>query len=208
MEPALQKCLDEVNSCTKCAGICEAIGPYGQDIGLNYIDPVFPVEVLFVAESPPPVKDNFFYNEKATDTRFRERLFKLINLAGMKTANSIEEFNLRGYYLADTINCRWNKDKKKVKQPSQKQLDTFTSNCLNFMRIQLELLKPKSIVFMGKLAEEARNSKSLRTIVSELKISDKHIIEIPFIITAPVKTEIFVKKLSVLSCFGIETNSS
>jgi hypothetical protein len=204
MESTLQTFLYKVNSCSKCEGICEAIGPYGQDIGLNYVVPVIPVEIFFVAESPPSMKGNFFYNEKATDTCFRKRLFNLINLAGLKTVNSTKEFNSRGYYLTDTINCRWNKNKKAVKQPSQKQLDRITSNCINFLKIQLEALKPKSIVFMGKLAKKARRSKALMSVISELEIIDTRIIEIPFILTAPVKTEVFVKKLSVLNNLGAD----
>lgn len=205
MKSTLQKCLKEVNACSKCMGICKAVGPYGKDIGLDYVTPKIPVEIFFVAESPPSNKGNFFYNEQATDTRFRKRLFKLINLAGLKPVNSIKEFNSRGYYLADTINCRWNKNKKEAKQPSPKQLNKIISNCLFYLRIQLEVLKPKSIVFMGKLAERVNNYEELQSTISKLEIINSRVIEMPFILTAPVKTEVLVEKLSALKELGISS---
>ncbi|MCP3923586.1 MAG: hypothetical protein GY714_13485 [Desulfobacterales bacterium] len=193
MKQILENCLKEVKSCTKCSEICEAIGSYGKDIALDYITPKIPSEIVFVAESPPSNKGNFFYNKQATDTRFRNRLFKLINLAGLGTINSIDEFNSKGYYLADTINCRWNKNKNESKQPSPKELDTIISNCTFHLKNQLEILKPKSIVFIGKVAEKIKHSEELQSVINS------KIVEMPFILTAPVKTEVLVEKLSELN---------
>ena len=202
MHPALENCLAEVRNCERCAGICHAIGPYGTNIALNYIEPIVPTEVVFVAESPPDKKGNFFYEPAASDTRFRNRLFELIEKAGLKPVKTVCEFTARGYYLADAINCGWNKNEAAARQPTPKKMDEILGNCLGYLETQLRYLRPKSVVFMGKLSEKAVDSEFVSRILTELKIPEERIVKMPFITTAPVKTDSLVEKLKPLAGIG------
>ena len=205
MATGLAKLCDDVLGCNKCEGICNAIFPYGKEIGLSYLDPKIPAEVLFVAESPPGSpgsRENFFYNEESQDPRFRERLFKLIALAGLKPTSGVLEFNSRGYYLADAINCRWNKDREDVRQPSANQLEKIINNCSEHLFVQIQTLKPKAVVLLGKVAQKAGESPDILRVFRQLNIAEQNIVRMPFILTAPVKTEDLVAKLKMLSGMG------
>jgi hypothetical protein len=194
-------CVDVVG-CNKCEGISSAVFPYGREIGLSYVKPKLPAEVIFVAESPPGSRENFFYNEKSLDISFRERLFKLINLAGLKPVSSVAEFNTRGFYLADAINCRWNKNRTDEQQPSKKQLNIIINNCVEHLVNQIQALKPKAVVFLGKVAQKAGESQKVQEVLGHLNIPKRNIVRMPFILTAPVETEDLVTKLKVLSGMG------
>lgn len=196
----LVQCQNNVMNCFKCANISPAIGPVGRDIGLNYVVPTVPVEVLFIAESPPANNLNFFYNQIAANTRFRNRLFTLINLAGLKPVQNINQFNTRGYYLADAINCGWNKAIRP--QPTQRQKTLILGNCLAYLEAQLRCLQPKAVVMMGNVAKMAGNKPQISKALAELNIPSERVIKIPFITTAPVTTKFLVDELSKLKGMG------
>jgi hypothetical protein len=88
-----------------------------------------------IAESPPKPGNGFFYDQ-SSESKFRDVLFDYINLSGLGFVNSIEEFSNKGYYLADVINCRWDKDKQK--QISNKAAGT----CAQYLAKQIGLFKP------------------------------------------------------------------
>ena len=191
---------EKVRACDKCKGICEAIFPHGKDIGIDYAPLTPPIKIMFVAESPPGSADNFFYNSNAQDTRFRKRLFKLINESGLGSVHTLDDFNQHSFYLADAINCRWNKSegsngKKLFKQPTSTALKVIAKNCLPYLTAQIDLLKPQSIVFMGEMAKNASHQGAVQAAINSLGLRDSQLVRMPFILTAPVKTEVLVSSL-------------
>jgi hypothetical protein len=108
----IKRCVMECRLCNdfETKGICIT----HKEIGLNYAYPKkAPITILFVAESPPAQGKGFFYDESHNNTIFRDTLFEYINLAGLGPVHGLQEFNNKGYYLADAINCRWDKSKQK-----------------------------------------------------------------------------------------------
>jgi uracil-DNA glycosylase len=196
MLDSLASIRDKVLTCTRCEGLSQAIYPFGKEIGLAYVRPRIPTEILFVAESPPGRQGSFFYDNRSPEPRFRNRLFQLITKSGLGPVRTIEEFNEKGYYLADVINCRW--EKSVSKNPNE--LVTIRQNCLGYLSDQIQILRPRGMVFMGAEARKALNTAEIGSLIRELNISRERIIEIPFILTAPVKTEDIVEKMRVLSC--------
>lgn len=190
MRQSLIRLRSDIEQCNKCKGLSKsgAICRFGKAIGLTYNNaPKVPLKILFVAESPP--KKNFFYDETC-DNAFRSKLFNLLKEADVASINNIEEFNERGYFLADAINCRWDKKKKPIGQ-----LTKIRQNCSEYFKRHLLALKPKSIVLIGKQAKLSYIY--LKDIFPSI-MNNVNVIEIPFILTAPVKKEIIVKKLKRL----------
>lgn len=139
-----------------------------------------PIKIMFIAESPPKLGNGFFYDDIYINSRFREKLFSLINKSNLGPVNTLKEFNNKAYYLADAINCRW--DKKKKKTLSKK---VFT-NCSVFLFKQIELLKPKNIIAMGNRAHQSLAYKNISSLISDLNC---HVIKISFILTASNETD-------------------
>lgn len=162
----------------------QAIYPFGKAIGLTYCEPKVPLRILFVAESPPA--NGFFYDQK--HNTFRNRLFFLINQADLhpKPLTTIKQFNERGYFLADAINCRWDKS-----GPAGK-LTTIRNNCSEHLKNLIIAMKPQAIVLMGRHARLSFRNLNYKP------VSTKLVIEIPFILTAPVRTEVLVDELKRL----------
>ncbi len=141
-----------LSECRLCQGLDRSGGLCidKKEIGLNYMYPLnIPIKILFVAESPPKPGNGFFYDETSRNTLFRETVFDLINSAGFGPVTKLYEFNQKGYYLADAINCRWDKGK------SQHLRTGVYLNCSKYLEQQINLFKPECIVAMGA---KARNS--------------------------------------------------
>ena len=100
-----------IQQCKKCQGISnDALRVANKEVGLSYLYPQnIPIRIMFIAESPPAPGKGFFYDSRSSNTSFRDKLFKLINEAGLGYVGTITEFNSKGYYLADAINCRYGK---------------------------------------------------------------------------------------------------
>jgi len=185
---------DAVISCTQCEGLSPAIYPFGKALGLQYVSPVVPLNILFVAESPPA--EGFFYDEHdGTPARFRRRLFDLINLADLGPVDSIASFNRRGYFLADAINCRWDKSVKPTGQ-----LSAIKRNCSRHLRSHITALRPKAIVLMGNIASDVFDHCGFGEDSggNGLGGATHKIVRIPFITTAPVPTAMIVGQLRLL----------
>ena len=190
MNKELQELCSGIEGCTKCENLSQAIYPLGKAIGLTYVEPKIPCRVLFVAESPPAA--GFFYDTTPVQSPFRNRLFRLINEAGLPPANTIQEFNERGYFLGDAINCRWDKS-----EPTG-SLSKIRSNCSEHLKNLVVALNPQAVVLMGKTAKLSYRA------LDYSHPSVRLVIEIPFITTTPVPTEVFIselKKLAMLSVF-------
>ncbi|MFC1680345.1 uracil-DNA glycosylase family protein [Pseudomonadota bacterium] len=174
--------LESINNCSLCEGQSEAIYPFGKAIGLSYVQPVPPVSILFLAESPP--HRGFFYEDG--ESQFRRRLFDLINLSGLGTVESISDFNQHKFYMADAINCRWNKNIR-----SKRNVKKIVSNCAEHLSAQIDLLKPERILAMGKTAQDALE---LTATTHKPRLT----VHAPFILTAPVSTSALVDKFRLL----------
>ncbi|MFH1490810.1 MAG: uracil-DNA glycosylase family protein [Pseudomonadota bacterium] len=175
-----------VLECSLCNGLdgTGALCISQKEIGLNYqYPPNVPIKILFVAESPPKPGNGFFYDESTGRHMFRQRLFTLINAAGLGTVNSLREFTSRGYYLADALNCRWDKTKKKSLSSK------IFKNCSRYLEEQIRLFRPCFIVAMGNKAKEAVNDRNVSKTIRELGIPDKNIIRMSFILVARTETD-------------------
>ena len=165
----------------KNCNICKGLDTKGglcvdtKEIGLDYMFPkCIPIKIFFIAESPPAPGKGFFYDESSLNTKFREKLFELINASGLGLVNNLSDFNQKGYYLADAINCRW--DKNKAKYLNKK----IFSNCSIFLKQQINLFKPISIVVMGKNAKTSLRLKNVSSAIQRLNIQETNIVEMTF----------------------------
>ena len=173
-------------------------------IGLTYVKPKTPLEILFIAESPPEI--GFFYDPASPNNAFREKLFKLLNKAtpwpsDLRPIVSIDDFNDRGYFLADAINCRWRKygDKSPGEKSGKKlaiPLDKVLMECSGYLYWQIVNLMPRVIVLVGTTAANAYYSIHERLRQSkDLDIQKVLVLQMPFILTAPVHEKHFVNRL-------------
>jgi len=155
-----------------------------KEFGLNYFyPPSIPIEIMFVAESPPAPGKGFFYDKDSTNKKFRNKLFKLLNKSGLGSVHSLNDFTKKGYYLADAINCRWDKSKKKSLPK------TVFQNCSFHLAKQIKLFKPNFIVAMGCNAQISLTFHKPRMAINDLAIPDENIIEMAFILVAPNETD-------------------
>ncbi len=161
------KIVKSVKACRLCDGIDKKGGLCisEKEIGLAYMHPVnSPIKIFFIAESPPKPGHGFFYDEKSLNTAFRRKIFELINLANLGQVSDLLDFNGKGYYLADSINCRWDK-KKKAALPKR-----IFRNCSIYLEEQLRLLRPQWIVAMGGKAKETLAFENIESTIKEMKI--------------------------------------
>jgi len=100
------------------------------------------MRTLVIGESPPPShKESFFYNLGAFD---RLRLSTRF-VFGWELDNGglLEAVKGSGIFFTASVKCR---------PPSRKELPVMRRNCLYVLREELELLKPKMVVAMGRYA--------------------------------------------------------
>jgi hypothetical protein len=146
-----------------------------KQIGLFYMYPrSIPIDVMFIAESPPKPGNGFFYDEQTKSPRFRNKLFELINSAGLGPINSLQEFTDKGFYLSDAINCRWNKDKTK-----NLSINIFR-NCSMFLENQIGLFRPRFLVTMGNKAKQALTFNNVENTIREVRIPETNIVKMSF----------------------------
>jgi hypothetical protein len=177
---------ESVENCTLCTGIDEsgALCIHSKKIGLQYNHPTqLPITILFLAESPPAPGKGFFYDETSQNTKFRDKLFYLINEADLGRVETLYDFNNRGYYLADTFNCRWDKS---IKRYIPKEI---IKNCSIFLVKQIKLFRPRFIVAMGGTAKYSLKLESVLNVIDSLDIKESKIVEMSFPLTASKETD-------------------
>jgi len=106
-----------------------------------------PVEVLFVAESPPwNGKQRYFYNQDVDEqrTNLRKEVLEHLRL------NSLDEFKGKGFALIDAIKCRLNK-----RQKNNVPLKVLEVCSARFLRREISELDPKVIFVLGDSAKHA-----------------------------------------------------
>jgi len=175
-----------VNKCSLCEHLNDsgALSISKKEIGLNYIYPQeTPINIFFIAESPPRPGNGFFYDPAAINTRFRDKLFDLLNRSCCGPIDNLEDFNNKGYYLADAINCRWDKSIKR-NLPNR-----VFFNCSIYLSLQLELFKPKYIVAMGNSARNSLRFENVQRSIEILDIPESNIVGISFILVASNETD-------------------
>lgn len=175
-----------IRACDSCSDLDRtgALRINDKETGLSYMYPKYvPINVMFIAESPPRPGNGFFYNERTKYPRFRNKVFELINFAGLGPVHSLKDFNDKGFYLTDAINCRWDKDGKK-----DLSINIFR-NCSVFLKDQIKLFKPRFIVAMGNKAKQALAFDNIARSLNELGIPKKNMIKISFPIRAPNETD-------------------
>lgn len=160
---------DSIMSCNLCIGTSGL-----KETGLNYDFPKHRRKdtILLIAESPP-VK-GFFYDKSIEYSRFREKIYKLLRESGFGNISSLQEFDNKGFYLVDTINCRWD---KKI---NYKLHESIFKNCSYFLAAHIRLLKPKAIITLGKIAKEALWYENVKTEIDQLNIPFKNILALEF----------------------------
>lgn len=175
-----------IRSCKACVGMDRtgALCMDDKQTGLLYMYPKnIPINIMFIAESPPKPGNGFFYDEQTESPRFRKKIFKLINAAGLGPIHSLRDFNDKGFYLTDAINCRWNKDRKK-----DLPMKVF-KNCSVFLENQIRLFNPRFIVAMGNKAKQALTFDHITKTLDELGTPKKNMIKISFPLRAPNETD-------------------
>lgn len=186
----------QIKNCGACTGLDRSGALYMDEkqTGLYYMYPVHvPIDVMFIAESPPRPGSSFFYDEHTGMPVFRNKIFKLLNSAGLGPINSLREFTDKGFFLTDAINCRWDKSKKK-----NLPVRVFR-NCSVFLEKQIRLFKPRFIAAMGNKAKQALTFYNVETAVRELGIPDENIIKMAFPLRAVNESdEERIKKLKHL----------
>jgi hypothetical protein len=177
-----------VYACSLCKGIDRtgALCINDKNIGLSYTyyPKTVPIEILFIAESPPKPGNDFFYDESHIDVPFRNRLFKLINASGLGIIKALQDFERKGYYLADAINCRWNK-----------QIEDYLSvkvfkHCSAYLAQQIELFKPKFIVTMGNTASRSLSYPEVNEAIKKINIPEEHIIRMSLVLVASNENDV------------------
>jgi hypothetical protein len=187
----------QLKSCKSCIDLDKtgALCTDEKQIGLFYTYPrSIPINVMFIAESPPKPGNGFFYDEQTKSPRFRNRLFELIGRAGLGQVTSLQEFTDKGFYLADAINCRWDKDKKRDLSI------TIFRNCSVFLKNQIGLFRPRFLVVMGNKAKQALAFSDIKNTIKELRMPETNIIKMSFPLRAVNETdEKRIKKLKRLT---------
>jgi len=189
-----------VLNCQFCSGYTgKGLCINHKEIGLNYEFPKKErINIMFIAESPPKIGNGFFYDLSSTNNAFRKKLFKYINGTKLGTVNTVRDFTSKGYYLADAINCRWDKgDTGKSRIP-----DAIVMNCSFYLSKQIELFKPRFIVAIGNAAKEALKNNRCKEVIEKLskEYPVEDIIEMTFITTSPHETdEERIAKLKTIS---------
>jgi len=109
------------------------------------------IKCLFIAESPPGDERTFFYYPY-TGNFLRERLLGFLGIRAVGGEEGLREFQERGYFLVDAVECRVNKVGKGT-IPRE-----VINNCLNFLSAKIELARTrgaKKVVVLGSTALEA-----------------------------------------------------
>ena len=173
---ALNSLSEEIMDCQRCdRQNYRGLGIDEKQFGMMYSYPnTVPIDVLFVAESPPKPGNGFFYNEQLP-SRFRNILFGYLNESGLGPVASIAEFTAKKYYLADAMNCRWDKSEQ------QNIPKKVFMNCREYLRRQIFLFQPRIIVCMGNAATESIEAMTGIDFV-------EYTVKMSFIMTAPNET--------------------
>ena len=147
-----------------------------KETGLKYGYPNCNTEIMIIAESPPAPGKGFFYNTSSKNNRLRKKTFDLINKSNLVTQSlkSLGDFDKAGFYLADAINCRWDKSISKSLSKS-----VFT-NCSKFLIRQINLLKPRAIITFGKKAKKSIEFTDDQKIIYQINLSSTKIINLQF----------------------------
>lgn len=104
------------------------------------------VKTLAVGESPPPgQKNSFFYNLESFD-RLRLSLKLMVGELRAEDIQLLKTLFDRGVFITASIKCR---------PPSRKALPEMRKNCVWMLKKELNLLKPKRLVAMGRYAAES-----------------------------------------------------
>lgn len=177
---------NQLKSCKSCLDLDKtgALCIHEKQIGLFYTYPrSIPINVMFIAESPPKPGNGFFYDEQTKSPGFRNRVFKLLNRAGLGPISSLQEFTDKGFYLTDAINCRWDKDKKR-----DLSINIFR-NCSIFLEKQIRLFRPRFLVAMGSKAKQVLTLDNVENIVREMRMPETHIVRMSFPLRAVNETD-------------------
>jgi uracil-DNA glycosylase len=186
-EDSVRKIKETVHNCDLCKELDNTGGLFidQKEIGLDYSYPKrFPIKILFVAESPPRPGNGFFYDDQNyPNHRFRNRLFSIINQADLGPVDSICKFTKKGYYLADAINCRW--DKSLGRNLSR----AVFKACSEHLSQQIRLFQPIFIVAMGRNAQNSIQIEPVQDTIQDVKIPSERIINISFPVVASNETD-------------------
>ncbi|MCS7203730.1 MAG: hypothetical protein NZ809_04715 [Thermodesulfovibrio sp.] len=87
-------------------------------------------KILFLAQDPP-ANQNYFYSNP--ESRFTQKLLKLLVSSELLKENQLEDFVKEGYYLTDAAKCSCGDQK----------------NCKKFLIEEIDIIKPKIICTLG-----------------------------------------------------------
>ena len=125
-----------IQNCRKCSYIDKP--PCKYKIYHRYLPKQ--LHTLVISESPPPGRKNdYIYNLNRSD-RLRNTLAKAF---GVKQDEVIETLIKHNIFWTTAIKCRpW----------SKRGLEYMRRNCISILQHEIELLKPKKIIALGRTA--------------------------------------------------------
>jgi uracil-DNA glycosylase len=172
-----------INGCYACLDLNEqgdlSVGE--KEIGLSYLYPSrVPIRIFFIAQAPPKPGHGFFYDKTSRNPRFREKLFKLLNEAGLGPLENLADFNAQGYYLSDAVYCRWG-GKFIPKR--------IMTNCSVHLARFIQLFKPKFIAAMGNVAKGSLKLENVHDAIRSLNNPPGSVVEMSMIVTASSETD-------------------
>ena len=126
------------------------------------------IKIFFVAESPP-TSGRYFYYDGPPVSILRTRFLRMLVEIGLLKNPDLQEFKSRGYYMADTVRCPFQKTDNNATPPDQ-----AVKNCRPFLIQEISLYKPNIICALGKTALKAfLNNKHFRLSAYIGKITEK-----------------------------------
>ena len=156
---AENKLIASIHACIKCKSIKSNMKVVTQEKKIPSDYGIVPkdIKIFFVAESPP-TSGRYFYHDGPPVSTFRIRLLRMLVEIGLLKNPDLQEFKNRGYYMADTVRCPFQKANNNATPP-----DPAVKNCRPFLIQEISLYKPKVICALGKTALKAfLNTKHFR----------------------------------------------
>lgn len=177
----LSKLRERILLCKKCASAVAGTKNFPFEQSFDWIPNE--VTILFLAHEPPNLNNYFYTNPQSVFTR---TVLKLLFKANLLSREALKDFFMKGFYLTDISKCHRGK-------PAQ---------CGEFLKEEIEVLKPKIVCTLGRNASSfvLKNSNvSFRDIVGgfidKALVKDeyqgvKYFFACYFPLTAPIRNEV------------------
>lgn len=182
--PRIEQLRTKIMSCKKCTKAVAGTKNFPFEKSFDWIPNE--VTILFLAHEPPN-SDNYFYTNP--QSMFTKTLLKLLFKANLLSREDLEDFVIKGFYLTDISKCHRGEP----------------ANCGEFLKEEIELLKPEIVCTLGRnaLSFVLKNSdvsfKDIvggfidKALIKEEYQRVKYFFSCYFPLTAPVRNEVRIR---------------